>query len=121
MVRELNKTTVLTGKSGTEYRFHLWEFDDFDDVKATFQGGGLYLFTRREYVDGVYKHTYLYLGKTLNYFTRYDNHHKEQTIRRQQSNCIGFYPMSFASNDEMEEAENDILNNYGFPCNIANN
>lgn len=121
MVSELNKSTVLTGKSGTEYRFRLWGFDDFDDVKATFQGEGLYLFTRREIVDGLYRHTYLYLGKASNYFSRYNNHHKEDSIRAYQSNCVGFYPMSFATDEEMTEAETDILNNYDFPCNISNN
>ena len=118
MVKELHKTTTLIGASNKQYRFNLWGFDNFDDIKGTFQGGGLYLFTKREMVDGEYKHTYLYLGMTSNYQTRYDNHHKEADIRNHKSNCIGFYPMSFSTEEEIEEAEKDILNNYDFPCNI---
>lgn len=121
MVRELNKITTLTGASNKQYRFELWSFDDFDDVKETFQGGGLYLFTKREMIDGTYRHTYLYLGKTSNYLIRYDNHHKETAIRNHESNCIGFYSMNFSSDEEMKEAEEDILSNYIFPCNDINN
>lgn len=121
MVKELHKTTTLIGASNKQYKFNLWGFDDFDDVKGTFQGGGLYLFTKREQVDGDYKHTYLYLGKTLNYLTRYDNHHKEEDLRNLESNCIGFYPMSITAEEKLEEAEKDILSNYNFPCNTIDN
>lgn len=121
MVKELNKTTTLTGASEKYYKFNLWGFDDFDDVKGIFQGGGLYLFTKRELTDGVYLHTYLYLGKTTNYLTRFDNHHKEAEIRNLHSNCIGFYSMPNATEEEMEKAEKDILSNYEFPCNIISN
>ncbi len=121
MVKELNKTTILTGTSKKQYKFNLWGFDDFDDVKGTFQGGGLYLFTRRELVNGAYMHTYLYLGKTTDYLTRYDNHHKENEIRNLESNCIGFYSMQNATEEDMEKTEKDILSNYDFPCNTINN
>lgn len=121
MVRELNKTTTLTGTSNKQYRFELWGFDDFDDVKNTFTGGGLYLFTNR-YKDGdVYRHSYLYLGETGDYYTRYNSHHKEFCIRDNNANCIGFYSMPNATEEERKTAENDILSNYNFPCNVDNN
>lgn len=121
MIKEISKTTILTGVSKKRYTFNLWGFDDFDDVKGTFQGGGLYLFTKRVQVDGEYRHIYLYLGETVDYYTRYDNHHKEKQIRDLNSNCIGFCSMSFASEEEMKKAEKDILDNYDFPCNLKNN
>lgn len=121
MVRELGKTTTLIGSSGKEYTFSLWGFDDFDDVKRTFTGGGLYLFTYRHVVSGKYKHTYIYLGETDDYYTRYDQHHKEDCIRLHCSNCIGFYSMPDASEDERKTAEDDLLENNDFPCNIVNN
>lgn len=121
MVRELNKTTTLTGSSGTQYTFNLWSFEDFDDVKGAFRGSGLYLFTKRYFSEGVYRHKYLYLGETGNYSTRYDNHHKEDDIREHDSNCIGFLSMQNSSEDDRKEFEEDILSAYNFPCNAANN
>lgn len=121
MVNELGKITTLVGKSGRKYEFSLWSFDDFDDVKSTFTGGGLYLFTNRHLSDGVFKHTYIYLGETGDYYTRYDGHHKEECIKKNHSNCIGFYSMQNATEKERKEVEEDLLANYVFPCNTINN
>lgn len=121
MVKELNKTTTLTGSSGTEYTFHLWSFDDFNDIKGSFRGCGLYLFTKRYLTEGVYRHKYLYIGETGDYSTRYDNHHKEKDLREFDSNCIGFLSMQNSSEDERKEIEKDILSAYNLPCNTANN
>lgn len=121
MVEELNKITELRGKSGENYQFSLWLFEDFDDIKSTFTGGGLYLFTNRHSDQEIYKHSYIYLGETGDYFTRFDNHHKEQCIRLHNANCIGFYSMPDADEDTRKAAEDDLLDNYNFPCNNANN
>lgn len=121
MVEELNKVTTLEGISGKKYVFSLWTFEDFDDVKSTFTGGGLYLFTKRHIVDGQFIHDYIYLGQTEDYYTRYTGHHKEQCLRNNQVNCIGFYSMPNASEVVRRDAENDLLRRYNFPCNNANN
>ena len=121
MVKELGKYTTLIGESGKKYIFNLWLFDDFDDVKRTFTGGGLYLFTNRHSVNGEFKHSYIYLGETEDYYTRYDNHHKENCIRHHEANCIGFYSMPGVSEEERKAAEDDLLAKYDFPCNKANN
>ena len=121
MVSELGKITTLTGISGIKYEFSLWSFDDFDDIKKTFTGEGLYLFTKRyEATDG-YRHKYIYLGETEDYYTRYDNHHKEECIKMQNSNCIGFYSMPNSSENERKSVEDDLLAAYNFPCNNKNN
>jgi len=122
MVRELNKVTTLTGKSGKKYEFFLWSFDEFDDIQRTFKGSGLYLFTNRHKDErGVFKHSYIYLGETGDYFTRYDNHHKEKCIVTHNSNCIGFYSMPNSSEEERIDLEDDLLAAYFFPCNKADN
>ena len=121
MVKELSKTITLKGRSGEEYKFSLWSFEDFDDIKGTFTGAGLYLFTNRRLSDRGYKHTYIYLGETSDYYTRYNDYHKEECIKNHSSNCIGFYSMPNATEDERKIAEEDLLGNYSFPCNTANN
>lgn len=121
MVRTLNKTTVLKGRSGKEYVFNLWSYDDFNDIKGSFTGGGLYLFTRRYWDGEKYMHSYIYLGETGDYYTRFNNHHKEQCIRLHQANCIGFYPMPGATEEQRQAAEEDLLAAYNFPCNTTDN
>ena len=121
MIKELNKTTTLIGKSRNEYEFSLFSFDDFDDVKKSFIGGGLYLFTYRYKIDEYYKHQYIYLGQTGDYNTCFDNHNKEFCIRLRKSNCIGFYSMSNITEQERKIAEKDLLDNYIFPCNTSDN
>lgn len=117
MVTKLDKTHKVTGQSGKEYSFDLYLFDDFDDLKGYFNGKGLYLFTKRENAA----HTRIYLGKTTDYSTRYNNHHKEQCIKRKGSNCIGLHRMNNASQETIDEAEIDILEGNYFPCNDQNN
>lgn len=121
MVNELNKVTTLTGKSGTKYEFSLWTFDEFDDIKRTFTGEGLYLFTKRFATDDGFRHRYIYLGETEDYFTRYDSHHKEECIKYHESNCIGFYSMPNSLKEERTAVEDDLLEAYDFPCNDKNN
>ena len=120
MVHELGKVTTLEGKTGKKYQFSLWSFDDFDDLKNTFTGGGLYIFTNRHKDTDKYRHLYLYLGETGDYYTRYNSHHKELCIRKCNSNCIGFYSMPNATEEERITVEEDILSNYNFPCNSNN-
>lgn len=121
MVNELGKITTLTGASGIKYKFTLWTFDEFEDIKNTFTGEGLYLFTKRYLTDKGFMHYYIYLGETDNYYTRYNNHHKEESINEYGSNCIGFYAMSNSTEEERKVAEDDLLSAYDFPCNDTYN
>lgn len=121
MVKEINKTTTLTGASGTKYVFSLWTFDDFNDVKGSFKGAGLYLFTRRYKLNDAFRHTYLYVGETGDYSTRFNNHHKEESIRNNNGNCVGFLSMPNSTEEDRKTIENDLLASYNLPCNSINN
>ena len=121
MIHELRKNTTLLGNSGKQYDFCLFSFDDFDDIKRSFNGGGLYLFTNRYWTGEDYKHKFIYIGETGDYNTRFDSHHKEQCIRLNKSNCIGFYSMPDATEEERKVAEDDLLATYSLPCNTMNN
>ena len=106
----LRKLT-LTGKSGTKYQFEIYE------IGTSFSAiGGVYAFTKRyEKSDGNFSHGTIYIGETEDLSTRFDNHHKQGCIERENSNCISIHP------DENEESrlakEKDILENYEWTCN----
>ena len=121
-MKKLNKTTTLKGKSGNEYTFKLYSFDNFDELSEEIAGklAALYLFTKRFFQNGKYFHEYIYLGETSDISTRYGNHHKRRCIISHGSNCIGFF---FTDKDEEERKamEKDILEAYVFPCNDKNN
>ena len=121
MVRELYKITTLKGKSGQQYDFSLWTFDDFDDIKRMFKGTALYLFTNRFANGNEFRHFYIYLGETGDLLTRFDNHHKEECIRNHSANCIGFCPLPNSTEEDRKAIETDILLNNNLPCNTANN
>lgn len=122
MVKNLNKTTTLIGKSGKEYVFNLYSFDDFADLVSDIKAekAALYLFTNRHISDGEYKHTYIYLGETGDISTRYSGHHKEDCIKKHKGNCIGFW-WAPEDADKRRNAETDILLANKFPCNEVNN
>lgn len=121
MVIELNKTTTLKSSTGKEYVFQLYSFDDFNDLKGFFdEDPALYLFTRRYIDGGTYHHVYIYLGETCNLNSRFNDHHKEKCIRRNNANCIGVY--RFGGTEKVrKDSENDLLDANRFPCNEANN
>lgn len=121
MVTKLNKKTTLKAETGKKYVFDLYLFDDFNDLKGYFdQDPALYLFTKREKRGDKYAHTYVYLGETCNLNSRFDNHHKENCIKKAKCNCIGIY--LFGGTEKVRKAcEEELLDNNGFPCNEQNN
>jgi len=122
MLKELGKTTSLTGQSGQKYVFNLYSFDAYDDIKDAWKSvPALYLFTRRYVSNGAYYHTYIYLGETGDLSTRFLNHHKEDCIKQNSSNCIGIYTNVSTVEEERFAVEKDILLANSFPCNDQNN
>lgn len=124
MVNNIGKTTTIKGESGKEYRFSLFTFGSFEDVKTQTwrQIPALYLFTRRELSNGAYYHTYLYLGETGDLSQRFKNHHKEAELIQNGTNCIGLYYQNVPQNEaDRKLLEKDILSAYKFPCNDQNN
>ena len=122
MIKDIRKTTTIKGESGKEYRFSLYTFDRFEEVKTGWkQIPALYLFTRRELSNGAYYHTYLYLGETGDLSQRFNNHHKEAELVQKGTNCIGIYMNVPQNEDERKLLEKDILSAHKFPCNEQNN
>ena len=121
IIKKLNSTTELISKLGKSYKFKLYSFDDFDDLKGFFdEDPALYLFTIRYLKDGKYYHSYIYLGETCNLKTRFDNHHKENCVKKYGANCIGVY--RFGGTEKVRRAsEKELLDNIVFPCNTQNN
>lgn len=98
----------ITGKSGAKYVFTIYNiYTNFKPV------GGLYLFTKL--LEDKETHKYIYLGITNNLSTRFDNHHKEDCIKKNGSTHISIY---FESNQlSREKAESDILSAINTTCN----
>lgn len=123
MLTKVNGTLDLTGLSGHIYRFTLYTFSSFEDLKEAFRQdfSALYLFTRRIYSgDNAYNHDLIYLGETGDLSSRFNAHHKEFCIKKHGANCIGIYAAN--SNETLRrKEESDLLFNYDFPCNDINN
>lgn len=122
MLKDLDLTVTLKGKSGKDYVFKMYSFDEFSDLVSdiTNNVAAIYLFTRRTVVNGEGRHDCIYLGETGDISTRYSGHHKEACITKHKANCIGFW---WASTDEEKRraAETDILEANNLPCNEVNN
>lgn len=92
MVKNINKTTTLKAANGKEYVFDFYSFDAFSDLKGFFdEDPALYLFTRRYKKGDSYTHDLIYLGETCNLNSRFNDHHKEDCIKKNKANCIGIY------------------------------
>ena len=104
-------TLLLIGKSGKKYEFAIYE------IGTSFKAiGGVYTFTKQyKKSDGNFSHGTIYVGETEDLSTRFDNHHKQECIGRENANCISVHP---DENGESRLAkEKDILENYDWKCN----
>ena len=118
MINILNSALTLKGKSGKIYSFNLSTFDNWDDIKDGFKGHGLYLFTRRSSSGD---HNLIYLGMATELETRFDSHHKKNSIVKHGANCLGVYQMNNSTREGRKTAESDILAANKFPCNDQEN
>ena len=78
--------------------------------------GGVYLFTKRKLaIDKKYYHTLIYCGITGDLSARFNNHHKDQCIEKNDANCICIV---YITDEEMRnQIEADILKAKNFACN----
>ena len=115
-------TLEIIGYSGRRYRFTLYTYTSFDDLRNSFvkNYSALYLFSRMTTGYNVNNHNLIYLGETGDLSTRFCHHHKELEIVGFGANCIG---ICAASVDELirKNAEKDLLSAYDFPCNDVDN
>lgn len=90
-----NYQLQIYGKSNKKYIFDIFSLDtQFKPV------GGIYIFTQRIASQTIPEHKLIYCGKTNDLSKRFDNHHKEDCIKRQvpfMSSCpkqsIGMEPL----------------------------
>ena len=103
-------TVTMHGKSGQMYAFDCWNTTQaFNPVAA------VYVFTLRYQRDTVMQHKVLYVGETEDLSTRFDNHHKEQSIKAQNANCICTHLERDA--DMRLAIERDLIAYYDPECN----
>lgn len=104
-------TLSLKGKSGNEFTFYIYE------LGTTFKKvGGIYVFTKRtQNSDGTWSHTVLYIGKTEDLSTRFNNHHKESCYMNKGANRLCVRQVDTES--ERERIEKDMIQFYNPSCN----
>lgn len=119
MVTKNVATLTIVGKFGKKYNFTLHKYDSYSDVKDGFIGHGLCLLGKLS-DDNSYV-SYIYLGMASSLNTRFDNHHKENCIKRHGANCIGIHLMNNSNPESRKAAESDILAANNFVCNEKEN
>lgn len=104
----------IKGKSGKSYSLEIFTMDtSFPSV------GGIYIFTNRtKNTSGNFTHELVYCGRAEDLSTRFNNHHKDDCIKRN-ANCICV--MRLDSNEGRIATENDILDGNNFKCNEVRN
>lgn len=115
-------TLVLSGKSGHNYTFHMWEYESMeaiDNAVKSFTNSGLYVFTNKHYNpnDNVNWFCINYIGETEDYSKRdYSNHHKKDRIESSNTNSWGYCILNVGEK-ERKKIEADLIANYNPPCN----
>ena len=92
----------LTSKSGNEYEFDLHAIDaEFPET------GGIYVVTANKEGN---THTILYIGRTNNFKTRHQDHHKAECFAANGATHLGI----FLEENELKRifAEFDLQSNY---------
>ncbi len=103
-------TISYAGKSKNEYTFNLYPTGTkFSEI------GAVYIVTKREEKDGKGLHTLLYVGKTEDLSTRFDDHHKQDCFDKRDANCIGVHQL--ATEKGRDSVEQDLIPELNPPCN----
>jgi len=111
MTKVTESQLTIKGKSGTEYKFDIYTLDT--NFTKT---GGIYIFTARtKGTDGNFTHSFIYCGKTDDLSTRFNDHHKQDCIKKNNANCICVKAIS--TEKERTDIETDILKGNNFKCN----
>ena len=119
--------TSLYGKSGTEYKFTVYDIDhEFNEVPA------VYVFAKAEppLVQGLLLQTFtpLYIGKTIHLDTRMGQHERKggklECAKRYGASVVLVHrvvALELVADARVKEIEDDLLGAYKTPCNIQNN
>ena len=89
--------------------FDLYELDNFDFTEniELKEDMGLYVFTTRsKNINGKFGHTIHYVGQTIDYSSRFNNHHKAKDLKKLHPNCLAIYACEV---DEMDALEIELI------------
>jgi len=102
-------TISWMGESGQQYQFSVypWGTNFEENWEAVY-----FVTKRRPNAKG---HTRIYVGQTDDLSTRFNCHHKRVCFEQYGANCVCVYTED--DEDTRLEIEQDIINNYGPPCN----
>lgn len=104
---------TIKGKSGNTHSFEIYSLDTTFNKIA-----GVYVFTNRsKQSDGTYSHSIIYCGITNDLSTRFNRHHKEADIKKQNANCICVMAVSDEKQRTSIEADILMCKDNKFPCN----
>lgn len=107
-VQDKTLSIVLTGQSGREYRYWIYELPPtFGDAP------GNYAFAKRT-TSG--KWAIIYIGETENLSDRFDNHHAMPCAKRQGATHIFAHKTEGGKSERVTE-ETDLVRKYSPPCN----
>jgi len=81
--------------------------------------GGIYVFTKRVKINEGFMHSNIYIGRTNDLSSRFENHHKEKCILKNNANCICV--MQVDNDNTRAKIETDLLLGNKTPCNEVNN
>lgn len=102
---------ILEGCSSKKYPFDIYEAGTlFKPI-----GGVYHISARSMGDDDKGYHSHIYIGRTDNLSTRFDNHHKQKCFDKNNANCISIHECE--SEKEREEIEKDLLCKYKTLCN----
>ena len=105
---------TLSGSSGYTYTFLVYP------LGTAFKSlPGVYVVTRRhpKLFDPGFEHSILYFGETEDLSTRFDNHHKAASFRRNNANCIGVLLEGCIDEVARRAIESDLVMHWNPCCN----
>lgn len=104
-------TITLTGQSGTEYKFNIYNWGtNFDEIGAVY-----YISNRHEDNDDWWTHTKIYIGQTGDLSDRFDNHHKAKCFEDHNANAISVHREG--NENSRLFIEEDLIEALNPPCN----
>ena len=105
------ETIIWKGKSGTEYKYWLYDLGDTHDaVPAN------YIFIKETKGTKANYFTPIYIGETEDISERFDSHHKMPCIQRNGATHLCTHKSDADKKVRCAE-ESDLINNYNPTCN----
>lgn len=110
---KMNRTVALQGKSTKSYTFEQYSIDH--TFAETW--GGVYVFTNRD--ETSHKHAILYIGKTIQFNKRLDDHEHWDSAKKLGCNCICI--LNIGKEADMLTIEEDLIKGQSPKLNTQHN